>query len=357
MKIGIILHPYGEEKQGGLGRSIFERAKALLETDTQNEYTLFLKEMPTQPVEFPGSNWKTEVLGGGLFWIERLRKRDRQDVYIFNTPILPLFGELSRTIVIAHDFGYWYFGRDNFFGKCRAIVLFLYNYFSLRSADHIIAVSQTTKEEVMRLFRMPEKKIKVIYSGYKKICDIPGETKDVPRYFFFYLGALKERKNVLNIVKAFGEFAVSHKNYSLVLTGNPVGAYYERIHAYIKERGIESRVSFLGYISDAELSYVYKKARAFVFPTLTEGFGFSVLEALDCGVPVITSNQSSLKEVGGEAALLVDPYNVRDIASAMEKILKKDVRIRCIKQGYEHVKKFSWHTAAQELLEVVRTNN
>jgi len=145
----------------------------------------------------------------------------------------------------------------------------------------------------------------------------------------------------------------------LVLAGNPAhGEYYDAILHFIKEKKLEKNVLFIGHLNDKELSYVYGHAEALVFPTLIEGFGYPVLEAMDCGVPVITSDQSSLKEIGGDAALLVNPYNPDEIAGAMRKLIEKpDLRQKLVQKGITQSERFSWHKAGRELLTLAEKLN
>lgn len=356
MRIGIILHPYDEDKPAGLARTIFEWTKALLTIDTENEYIIFVKKEPQTKPNFPGGNWQLESLGGGIFWLDSLRKKTQCDVYIFNTPVMPLFFRPKKSIVIALDFAYYYLkgsGIKNFFLKW---VTFTYHKLSLVRADRIVAISEATKDDTIKLFNTPEEKIDVIYLGYKKICDVSENPVDLPQKFFFFAGIIKERKNVFNIIKAFHTFSKENPDISLVVAGNPSGAYFEKIRKYIEDNGLSSRVIFVGHMNDGQLSYIYKKALAFVFPTLIEGFGMPVLEAMDCGIPVITSNQSSLREVGGNgAALLVDPYNPEDIAQKMSYLVdSQEAKNELIKKGFTQATLFSWEKAAKNLLKVVR---
>ena len=357
MRIGILLHPYDEDKPAGLARTIFELSKGMLEVDRDNEYVIFVKNKPRKDPELPG-NWKLHVLGGGLLWLDKMRFAESLDVYIFNTPVMPFFWRPSKSVVIALDFAYWYLAERTLKSQLRKIITFLFHRRALRRADAIVAISNATKEETIKLFNIAEEKISVVWCGFKKICTVEEARIPLPSKFFFFVGIIKPRKNVFNIVKAFRHFYTVNKEYSLVIAGNGNGEYYESICKYIKENNLEKAVVWAGHLGDGELSYIYKRAEALVFPTLIEGFGYPVLEAMDCGVPVITSNQSSLKEIGGDSALLVDPYGPQSIAKAMRVIVEKpEERERLVRDGVVWSKQFSWHKAASELLTVIRTIN
>src|SRR3989344_7766597 len=124
MRIGILLHPYDEDKPAGLARTIFELSKGMLEVDRDNEYVIFVKNKPRKDPELPG-NWKLHVLGGGLLWLDKMRFAESLDVYIFNTPVMPFFWRPSKSVVIALDFAYWYLAERTLKSQLRKIITFL----------------------------------------------------------------------------------------------------------------------------------------------------------------------------------------------------------------------------------------
>jgi len=357
MKIGIVLHPYGEEKPGGLPRVIFEWTKALIERDKKNQYIVYLKNKPKKNPDLPGNNWKLETLGGGIFWQDKLKDKEKADIYIFNTPVLPLFFRPPKSIIIAYDFPYKYLPSKNWKEYIQYKVTGFYHLLSLKRADAIISVSKSTKDEVVKFFGISPEKITPIYHGFKRICTEPETVVSVPDKFFFFAGTIKERKNVWNIVKAFNLFKKENPNtkHKVVIGGKKAGEYYEKIVNYAKENNLEQDVIFLDHINDSQLSYVYKKAEALIFPSLIEGTGNPILEAMDCGIPVITSNIFGPAELGDDgSAVLIDPYNPEDIKKAMVKITKdSDFRNKLIKKGFEQVKKFSWDIAYKETLSLL----
>ena len=348
MKIGIVLHPYGEEKPAGLGRAIFEITRGLIEFDSKNEYVVFLRKRPKIPLGFKGQNWRIKIGDPKFFWLDRALRGENLDVCIFNTPIISFFVKPKKSIVIAYDFAYDNFSPD--------YLLKLYHRFSLKAADLIISISEATKKEIVSLFRIPCEKIMVIYLGYDKICGFqPYPPPGLPEKFFLFVGAIKERKNVYGIVKAFSSLKSEKRvEPKLVLAGHGKGQYYEKIIRFVKENGLSEKVIFLGQVSDGELSYLYRRAEALVYPSFIEGFGLPILEAMSCGLPVITSTVSSLPEVAGGAALLVDPYDTEAIAEAMVQIIGDPVlRERLIAAGYKQAEKFSWEKTAAELLYLI----
>ncbi len=355
MKIGIVLHPYDEDKPAGLARTIFEFTKALITYDPHNEYIIFLKRAPRKGLDLPGRNWRIAVLGEGLLWLERLRYASPADVYVFNTPVMPLWWRPRRSVVLALDFAYKYFPPADLFGRMRNRIMEWYHGYSLRKADRIITMSEATKKDVLRFFRIPEAKVKAVYWGFKKICDVAAEAVEVPAEFFLFVGVMKERKNVLNVVRGFREFSRSHPRHALVLCGKGEGAYAQRLKNYIRDEGIERRVAFPGYLTEGQVAYLYRRATALAFPSFVEGFGFPVLEAMDCGTPVITSDCSSLAELGADgAAVLVDPREPDQIAGAMA-MLADDEAMRgdVVRRGRARAAEFLWEKRAPHFIAAI----
>jgi len=360
MKIGIVLHPYDEEKPSGLGRFIFELTAEMARQGSEHEFLLYLKKAPRIPLKLPGDNWKVLAgAGGGIFWMDMLLKRnEKADVYIFNTPAMPLFWKPPRSIVIALDFAYKKLPTSSLVHFFKNQFLLLYHARSLSRATHVVATSRATKNDCIRFFGIPEEKMIIIYPGFTRICSLPPKEVAIPPKYFFYIGTIKERKNVLNLVKAFILFKEkTNFPHKLLIGGNNSGTYYETIRRYIQEKGRENDVLFLGYISDEEASFVHRHAEAFVFVTLVEGsFGMPVLEAMDCGTPVITSDtETSLELREAKAALLADPYDSTAIAEAMKNIASdKALREKIAANGKAFSQKISWEIMAREMLDLVK---
>ena len=322
MKIGMVLAPYGEAQPSGLGRAIFEMAKAIA-AQGADSYITCLKRTH------------------GYSWLRRGSLDPALDLYIFFTPVIPYFFKPKKSIVVAHDFAYLETPG------VRALLLKHLHSRSLRKATAIAAVSEQTKREIVRLFRIAERKITVV-----PIASVPlpaPQALQAPEHFFLFAGVLKERKNVLGIIRAFAEFAPAHPDFFLLLAGKKQGAYYEQALRLAEELGLKERARFLGYVTDGELAYLYTKAEALVFPSFIEGFGMPVLEAFALGLPVITSKAGALAEVAGDAALLVDPHDPHDIARAMARLAAdRGLRRAYGAKGFERAKAFSWDKTGRD---------
>lgn len=353
MRIGMLLNPYGEKSPGGLGRSVFEMVQHLVALDRKNSYTLYVKDKaPTRP-SFPGTNWVYCGLGSRLLWLTGAFGMDRKlDVYVFFTPIIPFFLRPKRSVVVAFDFAYWRMHTPWRLDLSARVLLFLHRY-ALRRADAIIAISEETKQDVVRLCKVSPERISVVPLSYVPL----GEEKKVlpvPEHYFLFAGVLKGRKNVAGVIRAFALFTKSNGTHQLLIAGKGGSAYALSLVQLAHELGIEKRVQFLGYVTDTELAYLYSKARALVFPSFIEGFGMPVLEAMYAGLPVITSNKGSLAEVAGDAALLVDPRSPQEIAAAMGRIAgDAGLRKELTRKGLVRAGQFSWQKTAGEILEII----
>lgn len=236
---------------------------------------------------------------------------------------------------------------------------------SVRAARRVIAVSQATRQDVIDLFGAPPDRIDVVYNGVDaSFCPAPaGEVEafrrraGLPDRFILHLGTLEPRKNLVRLVQAFAQVRgqdAGRPAVKLVLAGGK-GWDYDAIFAEVARQGLEQEVLFPGYVPDEELAWWYRAAALFVYPSLLEGFGLPVLEAMACGAPVVTSNLSSLPEVAGDAALLVDPTSVDALAAALLRLLAgADLARELRSRGLAQAARFPWSRTAHETAAVYR---
>ena len=234
---------------------------------------------------------------------------------------------------------------------------------SARKAQLVIAVSHSDKEDLIKFLDIGEKKITVIYHGSEQpnleIEDEKGiiafqKKKESDAPYILWVGRMYRHKNLTRLLYAYNKLIKTHQGikHQLVLCGMRAWEY-SSFTKTVKELVLEDKVIFKGYVPDDVLKSIYANASLFVFPSLTEGFGFPILEAMSCGIPVVTSNCGAMAEVAGNAALLVDPYSVGEIAETMHKVLTDEtLRATLIKKGLERAKEFSWERTARETLSV-----
>jgi glycosyltransferase involved in cell wall biosynthesis len=219
----------------------------------------------------------------------------------------------------------------------------------LRQAEHILCNSQATADDVINYFSIPAQKITPIPLGYDQDHFQPGEEPLAPQQkpYFLFVGRHDPHKNVLRLIQAFAQLQ-DCQDLDLILAGPTDARYTPQLLALAAELGISNSVQCLDYVSYDQLRQLYRQAIALVFPSLWEGFGFPVLEAMACGTAVITSHHSSLPEVAGGAALFIDPTNPQAITQSMQQVwqdqtLRKDLQRR----GLARSQHFSWQKTGQ----------
>lgn len=358
MKIGIFLHPYSQNK-GGLERYVYETARALVVLDQEHEYLIYIDKDTSPHIEWEGANWKVVPHSyNGIFWKVFANVSEKSDVYIFFTPLVPLLHRFKRNIVVFFDAAFLYFGGNGFKQRMANWLQLILQTYGMMRATRVVAISQASKNDAVEKMYITEEKVRVIYCGYTRVCDAQKPTPvTLPeKRFFLYIGPCKERKNVKRILEAFLRVCEStEEEVNFVMAGRHNEVEKADMYASAAAVGLGHRIVFPGYVSDSELAYLYSRAVGFVFPSLLEGFGLPVLEAMNCGCPVITSNISSLPEVAGDAALLVDPYNVEAIASAMLSLLKDENLVDSLKEkGYKRAQQFGWSHSAKQWKEIIQ---
>jgi len=238
--------------------------------------------------------------------------------------------------------------------------------FSAKRASRIISVSEFTKRQVIEYYGIPEEKVTVIYEGasdkFAPIKDndlIFSRLKGygIEKNYILFVGRIEPRKNIVGILKAFDYVKKrGKKDLYLVIVGNQDNIFKEKeLFGKIKEMQLDSDVVFTGGVSEDDLSALYNGAEVLVYPAFAEGFGLPVLEAMACGTPVITSNTTSLPEVVGEAAILVNPYSSLEIGKSLERVLDDPgLRRELSAKGLQRSRKFRWEETAEKTVEVYR---
>ncbi len=230
---------------------------------------------------------------------------------------------------------------------------------AIKKADHVIAVSDNTKKDLVRHLDISADKISVIHNGVDHAVFKPNGTGKLPFPYVLYVGSERPRKNLETILSALARLKKQgdFPDLKLVKVGSPGRSetYREATLDFVNKLGLQDQVVFVGHVPDQELSTYYSSARALVYPSLYEGFGLPIVEAMACGCPVITSSISSLPEVGGEAGLYVDPHDVAGLMQTIAQVLRDEsLRAQMIKRGIERSSQFSWTKAANATMDVYR---
>lgn len=361
MLIGVDASRAARVRRTGTENYALHLIRGLLALDRRNRYRLYFDRPPLPGLFPPGPNWEPRVIPFPRLWTHvRLSwemVHQPPDVLFVPAHVLPLVRP-RRTVVTVHDLGYRYYPAahrplDRFY-------LDLSTRYHARVATHILADSQATRNDLIREYGADPERITVVYPGVdenlRRVDDVAvlAVTRvkyGIPGEYVLYVGTLHPRKNLVRLIEAFA--ALQSEAVNLVIAGQK-GWLYDNIFARVRELGLAERVFFTGYVADADLAALLSGARVFAFPSLYEGFGFPVLEAMACGVPVVCSHASSLPEVAGDAALLVDPLDPTAWAAALERaLIDEELRADLVRRGYAQARRFSWRRAAGETLQVL----
>ncbi len=284
--------------------------------------------------------------------------RARPSVLFVPAHVVPLLH--PPTVVTIHDVGYRVFPETH--TARRRLELELSTRWSLRAARHVITISHASKRDLVAWYGADPARITVTHLGLSagftpppppRLRDTLARYRLAQRPYLLYTGTIQPRKNLLRAIDALALTLAAGYDLDLAIAGKR-GWLSAPIERRAGERGIAQRVHFLGYVPDADLPALMAGAFAFLFPSLYEGFGMPVLEAMACGAPVITSDSSSLPEVAGDAALLVDPLDPAAIAAAIQR-LSDDPALRADLQrrGLARARQFTWDACARQTLDVL----
>ncbi len=353
------------KEASGIGQWIIHILKNIMKLDKENEYYLFSYDELKSPLTLP-ENWHMVYYGGEkkkqlryLTHMHRYLKKYNIDVFVGTRHYLPLFKGKTRFVGIVHDLIPLY--MPELFTKEHKLRFKIFTEICRRRADLIIAVSEATKKDVLQYMHFPKEKVKVVYEGANPLFtaerDAQGIEKTMKKYridsdYILCLSTVEPRKNMLRTIQAYEQCVLSQNlPYKLVIVGGS-GWNNGEIYEYVQtSEALKSHVIFTGYVSDMEVKHIYANASLFIYASLCEGFGLPVLEAMQSGIPVITSNVSSMPEVAGDACELIDPLNIEQLKEAIVRILSsRELQKLMADNGLERAKLFSWEKAADEVL-------
>ena len=353
---------------------------ALLNNDCHNDYVLYLRNNLELPVNSHNRVSK-RIINLPRLWTQvglALEVTFRPpDLLFIPAHTLPVMRPPSlKTVVTIHDLGYEYLEQYHKFpGR---LYLNKSTEYAVKNATHLIAVSQATKNDLVNKLGAASEKITVIHEGldtnfYKQslrsdelnqsllLRNKPAAKTAVKtvkeKYhlgeYLLFVGTVQPRKNLENIVRAYA--GVSSKIKSDLVISGKKGWLDEKLYQLPKDLGLGDRVRFLGYTESPDMPALYSGAEALIFPSLFEGFGLPILEAFACGTPVLTSNVSSMPEVAGEAALLVNPNDIESISQGILQMTSNNIlRNQLRRKGLERVKEFTWDKAAKETIDIFK---
>lgn len=356
-------------EQAGIGRYSRELIRKLIEIDRRNNYFLLFnywrrdRQKERLIGSFRGPNVKIKIwrLPGKFkekIWKFKLpgieKILDYPDVYLATTFLEAIEGLKVPQALIIHDMTTFLF--PEYLGETLSGIYNLALAKAAQKVQKIITISKSSASDIGRILKIPAPKIKIIYPGNNDL-GTPATTLPAgvsPQKYILAVGTIEPRKNLAGLFKAYSLLPVGlREQYPIVIAGAK-GWNNAETFDILSKLHLEGRVKFLGYVSDAVLAKLYKEAAVFAYPSLYEGFGFPVLEALSYGAPVLTANISSLPEVAGSAALLCEPQSPKSISSGLQRLLEhKEEANRLRKLAKAQAAKFSWEKAAGETLKIL----
>lgn len=371
MHIGIDAHAIGAQ-QGGNETYIRGVIRALAEVDDRNRYTIYLAEAGVAEQWREGfarqhPNFEirllpkpTPLVRVPVFLAYELWKRPVDVLHVQYTA--PPFCRIP-VVATIHDLAFEHMPET--FTRRGSFQLKLTVRRTAQRAARIATVSEYSRQDLIRTYHLPPEKVVVTYNGVESHFTpdvLPNEAEDVrnrfgiKRDYLLAVGSLQPRKNLVRLIRAYARLRSEHKSFTpqLVIVGRKLWLA-DDIFAEVRRQLWKDDVILTGYVSDDDLPKLYRQATAFVYPSLFEGFGLPPVEAMACGTPVVTSNVSSLPEITGDAALLVDPLDQASIEAALLKITGDEaLRARLREQGIAQAKRFTWREAAEKTLQLYR---
>ena len=351
----------------GIGTYIRNLLRQLARLDRDTDYVLLCKERDLGIAAPLGPNFRTVLEASPNYSLREqihvpwVLSRTKPDVFHAPHYVLPP-AVRCRSVVTIHDcihlmFPQYLRNRASH-AYARAAM-----WAAARRSDRILTVSEASKRDILHFFNVAPEKIVVVYNAIDEHFWVTPPEEDVARVreryqlnhkFVLYVGNIKPHKNLVRIIEAFDELRRSDvdEDLKLLIIGDEISKL-PALRRAVHQHKLHKQVRFLGYQSDATLAILYRLASVFVFPSLYEGFGLPPLEAMASGTPVVTSNVSSLPEVTGDAAVLVDPYDVDAIADGMRRVLADPLLAADMRRrGFERAREFSWERSVARTREV-----
>lgn len=367
IKIGIDGNEANVTNRVGIGEyayqllSYFEKITA---TNKTVSFHIYLKDTPSDDLPKARTGWQYHIVKPAKLWTQiglplyLLTHKKEIDVFFTPSHYAPRFS-LIPTVISVMDVSYLHF--PDTFAKKDLYQLETWTKYSVENAKKVFTISIASKNDIMKFYKKTDTDVVVTHLGIKEIeAESTKKTMEeiqkkynVGQNYFLFVGTLQPRKNITRLIEAFSLLKQKQADLKLVIVGRK-GWKFDEILAAPDTYGVRDSVLFLDFVPDEDLPTLYANAVAYVLPSLYEGFGLPVLEAMKYDCPVITSNISSLPEAGGDAALYVNPEDVQDITVKMEQLLHDTtLRQEMIKKGRVQIKKFSWEKTAEETLAVL----
>ena len=363
MNIGIDASRAFIKKRTGTEEYSYQFIKNLTKIDMSScQIFLYVKNNSKIDLDLP-KNFIVKKICYNKLWtqigLSLEMKKNIVDVLFVPSHTIPIIHP-KNTVVTIHGLEFKYYPKS--YSLKERFFLELNTFIAVKWSSKIIVPSESTKKDLIKFYGVEFDKVKMVYHGTNAMNQELGIRNHGKESFnVLFIGRLEKRKNLVNLIRAFevlnSEFnppaGGQNSKFKLILAGKP-GFGFEEIKKAIQESPYKNDIVLKGYVSEKEKEELYQDANVFILPSFYEGFGLPILEAISYGVPVVCSNTSSLPEVAGDAALLIDPNNIQEIAEAMSKVFNNNnLRNKMIEKGLENVEKFSWEKCAKETMDIL----
>lgn len=367
MLIGIDGNEANVEKKVGIGQYAYNLLSRI-RTIGKDDFCVYLKDQPRDDMPKPGKNWNYKVAGPKFLWtkfalpLNLFRSSRKPNVFFSPSHYSPSYCSCPTAISIM-DLSYVYYPQ--MFKKKDLYQLTHWTKESIRRASVIFTISNFSKKTIVDYYKVSQNKIIVTYPGInEKIFNNVLMKKEelnkklanygINKEFILFVGTIQPRKNIVRLISAFEKIAEKRKDLLLVIIGKK-GWLFEDILKHAQKLVERKKIMILDYVMDNDLPLFYKSAQCLVLPSLYEGFGIPVIEAMSIGCPVIASNVTSLPEIIDDCGVLIDPESIDSIESGINKILTDDsFRNELIQKGLKRAEQFSWIKCANDTLTVLR---
>lgn len=352
-------------KNPGIGRYMQCLVEAILAQDSEHEFLLIVPPDAQQLISTVGRSAEKLCCSAKYYSLREQVELPRilrdHKIDLLHSPhfVLPLVRPCPA-IVTLHDVIYLAC-KEDLASRVGRIYYRRMMAAAARSAVHIITVSEFSKSDIARHLGVDAAKIKVIHSGVSPAFHPSRDSSRIEnvrrkytlrKEFILYAGIYKPRKNHAGLLRAFQQLRAGEVDAELVIAG-PMNEGEAALKSLARELGIADRVTFTGSVDDSELAALYCAARVYACPSLYEGFGFTVLEAMACGTPVVCSHETSLPEVAGDAAHYADPRNPEEFAGALSRAFSLEMlRTDLVRKGFQNCRRFNWVKAAEQTIAV-----
>lgn len=359
------------KKKSGVGRYLVSLLDFLQKADTENTYFLFIHDDDISGFNITSYNFKLIPVKSKYLrnvWLRLLWEQfvlpgelKKHKIDLLHSPhyTMPYFSRVKH-VVTFHDMSFFIVPKVHNFAK--RYLFRVYMWLTVRRAQAVISDSYATLEDIRRILKVKGDNITVVPLGAdKRFFDSADADKNLLKSYgiedgyFLYVGMIDARKNLVRMLKAYNSLPQEIKDkYKFVICGRK-NWMYEEVFSYFNENNLQKDVVFTGFVKDEDLPDIYKGAKLLLYVSIYEGFGLPLVEAMASGLPCITANVSSMKEVAGDAGLKVDPYNENEIRDAIiELVSDEELYDTLVEKGFKQAEKYTWSNCAEKTLEVYR---